>query len=388
MNSFSEYMDGVKAEEELKAKTAAFVRAVLRDANGQKRTSFSAPADKKRAVRKKILLAASSIAACAILALGAAALYYTPVNYVSLDINPSVELGINTFDRVVSAQAYNEDGFLLLEESTCKNLPVEEAVRVLVQEAAEQGFLFEDGSTVIALTAEANGEKSAAELQAASENGANQVLQAGAYTAIVYSDCADLKLREEALEAGVSPGKFRLILMLQALDPSITVAQYKEARITELMLKANELMSQSENGNWQNGSYGGTLGRIRTAARQVQAACANGEAQQNQNSEQNQNQDPDAGNGQQGSDAGAPQNQSGSASDQEQNPDQSGSSSGTEGAQKQDQGQNSGTQPGTDGDASDNGNSGQSNPGAGETETKGSTSSSDGEPGSGAGNNT
>ena len=36
--------------------------------------------------------------------------YQKPVSFVSLDINPSMELGVNVFDVVVSAKAYNNDG--------------------------------------------------------------------------------------------------------------------------------------------------------------------------------------------------------------------------------------------------------------------------------------
>ena len=34
----------------------------------------------------------------------------TPTAFISIDINPSLELGINRFNRIVSIRGYNEDG--------------------------------------------------------------------------------------------------------------------------------------------------------------------------------------------------------------------------------------------------------------------------------------
>ena len=41
----------------------------------------------------------------------------TPVSYVSIDVNPSVELTLNRVDRVISATAFNGDGEAVLEDS-------------------------------------------------------------------------------------------------------------------------------------------------------------------------------------------------------------------------------------------------------------------------------
>ena len=36
-------------------------------------------------------------------------IYYTPITVISVDINPSVELGVNRFDRVISVSAFNSE---------------------------------------------------------------------------------------------------------------------------------------------------------------------------------------------------------------------------------------------------------------------------------------
>ena len=188
MNSFSEYMDGIKAEPELKEKTAAFVRAALAGETAGRKPE-AAPG------RKKFRLAVSLAAACLMLTVGGYACYFTPVSYVCVDINPSVELSVNLFGRVVRAQGYNEDGARLLEDGGYTHAPVEGAVRALVEKAAAEGYLAGDGTSVIAVTAESRSEKAAAKLQSAGETGVGLALQAAEQSAVVYADCSDLQLR-------------------------------------------------------------------------------------------------------------------------------------------------------------------------------------------------
>lgn len=290
MNSFSEYMDKIKAEKELKTKTEAFVRTALLNAECREKIAGSGSEFRKEKFAfNKFLVAVSVIAACLVLALGGNAYYHMPVNYVCLDINPSVELGINAFGRVVSTQAYNEDGIQLFGDKNYSNWSVEDAISTLVQDAAKQGFIAEDGSTVIAVTAEAGNEKVASELQSSGEAGANSALNTDGISAIVYCDCTDLQLRKQAKEAGISPGKLRLILILQTFDPNITVEDYKNAKMTDIIAKADELISQSDNA-WKIGNDAEILEQIRNAAEQVQKAYANAERERNRNGIENQSQ--------------------------------------------------------------------------------------------------
>lgn len=36
--------------------------------------------------------------------------YFTPVSTISIDVNPSIELDINQFGKVIDVKSYNEDG--------------------------------------------------------------------------------------------------------------------------------------------------------------------------------------------------------------------------------------------------------------------------------------
>jgi hypothetical protein len=61
---------------------------------------------------------------------------------------------------------------------------------------------------------------------------------------VTYKDCSDLSLRTEAKEEGISPGKLKLIKAMQQLNPDITVDEYKEAKVSEIITEADDLISK------------------------------------------------------------------------------------------------------------------------------------------------
>ncbi len=78
--------------------------------------------------------AAIALAACLVLAavgLVGSRLYFEETAFVGIDVNPSIELGINRFDIVVSAKAYNEDGEALLRDVSVTGKPYDSAVATL-----------------------------------------------------------------------------------------------------------------------------------------------------------------------------------------------------------------------------------------------------------------
>ncbi|MGE4483905.1 MAG: hypothetical protein AB7C97_02200, partial [Oscillospiraceae bacterium] len=293
MNFFAEYLDRMRAEEDLKEGTKVLVRGALAG-RGRQTGNGSPTHERKRSAVKRMAVAISSVAACAVLSVAGYAYYNTPINYVSLDINPSVELGINVFGSVVCSEGYNEDGDSILKDNKLRNLSLEEAITALVQKADEQGFILEDGSTVIAITAESDDEETASGLRDTGENGVATALETCNAAAIVYTDCSSLQQRTEAKELGVSPGKYKLIAALQALDPSITVEQYMDAKITEIIARAGEYLSSSTDYDVLNGENAVSFEKMAQAAQNVQTA--KGSAEKNRNSEQNMNQGQEDGN--------------------------------------------------------------------------------------------
>ena len=195
-----------------------------------------------KSVSKVAIAAAVVFCVVGLGGLGAYAYYQTPSTYVSFDINPSVELGVNAFDVVVSVDAVNEDGEALIEGQDLLGKDSEEAIENLVDSAIDKEYIQDDGSSVISVVVESDNEEKATEKSDVYEEHVNKAVMRRLKEAIVYKDCSDLGLRTEAKDLGISPGKLKHIKMLQVLDPTITVEDYKDAKISEIMVKARELI--------------------------------------------------------------------------------------------------------------------------------------------------
>lgn len=191
-------------------------------------------------VKKKIALALSAAFVLS-LAGGGYAYAKTPVAYVSVDINPSVELGVNAFDTVVSVEAYNEDGSNILEGTDLLNVKVDEAVSTVVTNAINDGYIKEDGTSAIEITTSTDKTDVAAELDETLKEVVDETLDDNNVEAEVETQNVALARRDEARKLGITPGKLNLIQKLQALDPTITVDEYKNSSVKDIQKKTKEL---------------------------------------------------------------------------------------------------------------------------------------------------
>lgn len=192
-------------------------------------------------MKRKMALALSG---ALLLSLGGGGYAYaktTPVAYVSLDINPSVELAVNTFDQVVSAEAYNEDGKKVLEGTNLVNTNVDKAVSTVISNAIADGYVKEDGTSGIEITTSTDKESVADKLEDTLKEAASKTLDNNNVEATVETENVALERRDEARKLGITPGKLNLIQKLQALDPSIKVEDYKASSVKDIMKKTKEL---------------------------------------------------------------------------------------------------------------------------------------------------
>ena len=191
-------------------------------------------------MKKKIALALS-MGLVLSLAGGGYAYAKTPVAYVSMDINPSVELGVNAFDTVVSIEAYNEDGKTILEGTDLLNTKVDKAVSTVISNAIDEGYIKEDGSSAIEITTATDKAEVAAELDEALKDVVDDTLTNNDVQAEVETENVALARRDEARKLGITPGKLNLIQKLQALDSTITVEEYKNSSVKDIQKKTKEL---------------------------------------------------------------------------------------------------------------------------------------------------
>lgn len=193
------------------------------------RTGRAAQAE-RRPARPLTRRAAIALAACLALAavgVGGYAWAQAPCAYVAIDVNPSIELGINRLGNVASARAYNEDGERLLQALDLDGLAYADAMAAL--EGRLRGYL-DDGATV-EMTVVCDDERRAAELE---QVGVECLSASGSGS--VHCSHASSEEHHAAESAGMGLGKYRLYLEL--VDAGVDILPEEASAMTMHELRA------------------------------------------------------------------------------------------------------------------------------------------------------
>lgn len=180
-----------------------------------------------------------------ILAGGGYVSYAAPVSSVSIDINPSVELRMNVYDRVVGVTGYNDDGEELAESLDVKNMYCTDAINEVLQSEAVTAAQQDDGTVEVTVSSRMSNRSE--ELRQTICNGTP------VNTQNVY--CMDNQEDiEAAKEAGISTGKYRAYLELKEINPDITVDDVRNMSMREIR---NMINSDDSNSNTTNATGNG-----------------------------------------------------------------------------------------------------------------------------------
>lgn len=215
--------DTIKSGDELKKNTREFLSQKTR---GYKRKVF---------FPYRWLTVAAKCTLFAVICFGGYSLYFTPVSLISLDVNPSIELGVNWFDRVVSVDTYYE-GFDTTEPSV--------NVRFLNYKDAIEQILADENMTPYVN----QGQFMAVTVFGSSEEKSSEMLsELSACTASYNNVFCFSGNRQEVANAhseGMSFGKYRAFLELNALDPEIMPKDVKELTMGQIWNEIRMLSSE------------------------------------------------------------------------------------------------------------------------------------------------
>lgn len=115
---------------------------------------------------RKPMYRIASIAASFLLVLGIGIFSYSmPYSYVDFDINPSIGLTANIYDRIIRVEALNDDGSKLIENKNLMHRRLDEGVTLLLSSAVEQGYLKENTGSRCKSEAGGTGRQDAADVQ-------------------------------------------------------------------------------------------------------------------------------------------------------------------------------------------------------------------------------
>ncbi len=80
-------------------------------------------------------------AACIVLLCAGIGSYFTPVNYMSVDINPSFLMSVNIYGRVISVKPLNRDAETLLENTSVRGKKTLDTLETLIRTSEELGYV-------------------------------------------------------------------------------------------------------------------------------------------------------------------------------------------------------------------------------------------------------
>ena len=199
------------------------------------------PMKKKNNRMKKWMQA---VAAClAVLLLGGGGLLvqqaHAVTSVVSLDVNPSIELRVNSREKVVSCQALNQEAQAVLEDMDggrdLKGVKADVAVNAIVGSLVRCGYL-DSLSSAILISVEDKDQARAQRLQQELTGAVGGALAAGDSQAAVLSQTVqqDKELEKQAKANNISTGKAALIRQAMALNGSLTFEGLAQLSVEEL----------------------------------------------------------------------------------------------------------------------------------------------------------
>jgi len=232
----------------------AFVRVARKGRTVAVGEEIALPAARRALPRRPLLAWSSTVAAAMAIVVflfamfpgGTPTVEAQPVAYVSIDINPSVELGIDEDENVVRATARNEDAVDLLSGQTLVGKPLSEAV-AMVMEAAEAKLLSERAEADIVITSVVIDEKAPVvetELQARVQSEVDRIIRlyhadaSASYRVTVWS--APKEILEEAESVGLSAGKMAFYLKAKASGLDVTTEDLQRDSMREIAERYRE----------------------------------------------------------------------------------------------------------------------------------------------------
>lgn len=175
--------------------------------------------------------------------------YSIPVAAVSIDVNPSIELQINLYDRVINVKGYNDDGDAMVDQLSVKNMDYADAINNILTNEKIKSCVSKDG--LLEITVASKEEKRAETMRSCISD------QTGIAMKTIYC----LKDQDEVAEAhsaGISFGKYRAYLELHKINPDITTDDIRDLTMREIRdMIEKEISDTPKNGKQPSGHGNG-----------------------------------------------------------------------------------------------------------------------------------
>lgn len=195
----------------------------------------------------KVLPAAAAFLVLASLSLASFA-YTRPYSYVDVDINPSIEITSNIFDRIIKVEGLNVDGKNLLSDSSFNNMNINDGIEDILKAAVSHGYLVSSSTSAVMLTVSGKNDQKVDKIENEIQKTVNIELKNVGSEAEVLVENVTLQRHEEAIKQGISPGKLLLIDRLIKVNPDVKVEDYRNAPVKEIMREINSNKERHKEG--------------------------------------------------------------------------------------------------------------------------------------------
>lgn len=218
MDQLKEAFDQIQADDALRNATKEYV-------------------GKHRRQPRQSLRLAVALGCLAVILLGGMWLYFTPTAHISIDIDSSMELGINRFDLVVSASGSSEAAQVLINELDLIHRNYSDAMGQILS-CNTVTSLLNEGELVDVSVIAPEGDQSSRLLSEAQTHADDQE----------NTQChhAEPTKVQDAHRLGLSKGQYRALQELQELDPSITAEDIQGLSMRQVRAMLEDLLQQQE----------------------------------------------------------------------------------------------------------------------------------------------
>jgi len=190
----------------------------------------------ERPVRSRMAWRMIPIAAALLLVMTATltgvGMYRAEYETVYIDINPSVELSVNRFERVIDVTYLNTDAEDCFEALALTNKGVEKSIDLIIDALDEDGYLKAQNTLYIGVSGK--GEAQAEKLLEKVSARANQAQTEKGHTVEIRSASITDEERQAAKDMGISPNKYQLIEEIVSDNPSFDPSDLRDMKMRDL----------------------------------------------------------------------------------------------------------------------------------------------------------
>jgi hypothetical protein len=198
-------------------------------------------------IKSSMIKMVASIAAVFVLASGLGyGVYKVPASYAYVDINPSIELTANIFDRVIDVKGLNNDGKSVTVAHKILNESLQDGIKDIVAGAIEEGYLKEGSDGVVVITVAGKDENKVIKIEDESYKAVSKELQDKNLQTEVIVQSALIDKKKEAEKVKLEARIESLENEIRELDLAMAAGELGYEELNKLYCRKDDLSKDLE----------------------------------------------------------------------------------------------------------------------------------------------